>query len=42
MTGKEAKIPLTKVFKLSIKNPIELNYFGALQLHKKLKKGYRL
>ena len=37
-TGKEQKIPLTKVLKLSVKNPIELSYFEAPALIKKLKK----
>jgi len=43
LTGKEKKIPLTKVLKISVKNPIELNYLDALNLQKKLKrKGARL
>jgi len=37
-TGKDQSIPLTKVLKISVKNPIELNYFEAINLHKKLKK----
>jgi len=36
LTGKSKKIPLTKVLKISVKNPIELNYFDALKLQKKL------
>ena len=40
LTGKERKIPLTKVLKISVKNPIEANYFEALKLQNKLtKKG---
>ena len=43
LTGKEKKIPLTKVLKISVKNPIEANYFDALRLHKKLtKKGAKI
>ena len=38
LTGKEKRIPLTKVLKISVKNPIELNYFDALKLQKKLSK----
>jgi len=42
-TGKEQSIPLTKVLKISVKNPIELNYFEASELQKKLrKKGAKL
>ena len=37
-TGKEQKIPLTKVLKISVKNPIELSFFEAPALIKKLKK----
>ena len=40
VTGKTQKIPLTKVLKISVKNPIEINYFEAFNLQKKLiKKG---
>jgi len=43
LTGKEKKIPLTKVLKISVKNPIEVNYFEALHLKRKLtKKGDRI
>jgi len=38
LTGKEKKIPLTKVLKISVNNPIELNYFDALKLQNKLKR----
>ena len=38
VTGKEKKIPLTKVLKISVKNPIRLNYFEAIDLERKLKK----
>ncbi|OQY40975.1 MAG: hypothetical protein B6229_00285 [Spirochaetaceae bacterium 4572_7] len=37
-TGKEQKIPLTKVLKISVKNPIELNFLEATSLQKKLRK----
>ena len=37
LTGKERKIPLTKVLKISVKNPIEANYFDVLKLSKQLK-----
>ena len=43
LTGKEKKIPLTKVLKISVKNPIEANYFEALKLQNKLtKKGKKI
>lgn len=43
LTGKERKIPLTKVLKISVKNPIELNYFEELKLQNKLtKRGIKL
>ena len=35
-TGKEKNIPLTKVLKISVNNPIEANYFEAANLQKKL------
>ena len=38
ITGKERKIPLTQVLKISVKNPIRANYFDELELHKKLTK----
>jgi len=37
-TGKKQSIPLTKVLKISVKTPIELNYFQAADLQNKLKK----
>jgi len=43
LTGKEKKIPLTKVLKISVKNPIEANYFDALKLQNKLtRKGSKI
>jgi len=43
LTGKEKKIPLTKVLKISVKNPIEANYFDALKLQNKLtRKGGKI
>jgi hypothetical protein len=37
-TGKDKSIPLTKVLKISVKNPIEVNYFEAAHLQRKLTK----
>ena len=37
-TGKDQKIPLTKVLKISVKNPIELSLLEAPALVKKLRK----
>jgi len=43
ITGKEKKIPLTKILKISVKNPIEANYFDALKLQRKLaRKGAKI
>jgi len=36
-TGKDQNIPLTKVLKISVKNPIELNFLEATALQKKLR-----
>ncbi len=36
LTGKDKKIPLTKVLKISVKNPIQVNYFEKLKLQNKL------